>query len=200
METSSHASGGSPTGGGFLNSPRAQRRLILISGVVFAAGLIAFISAYVLRGTSGIHSPISNKPAQTVQKLVKAPPSKAAFKVARQFLETAPLRKNLDQAYPLVGRPLRGNMSRKEWTKGNIPVIDYPAGNTKTAAFLVQWSYRTQMMLEVDLVARAGSGSNVRPHLAFLLGLERQGDKPNGRWLVTTWIPDWHPPIPSEPR
>lgn len=180
----------------FLSSPRGQRRLLWISSAVFAAGLIVFISAYVLRGTSGIHSPLSNKPAQTTPREVKAPPPKAAYKVARQFLETAPLRKNLDQAYDLVGPALKEGITRKQWKTGNIPVIEYPAGNTKTAAFLVNWSYKDQIMFEVDLVAKKGSPSYVRPHLAFLLGLERKGDKPNGRWQVTTWMPDWHPPIP----
>jgi hypothetical protein len=188
----------SPARGGFLSSPRAQRRLIWISGAVFAAGLIAFLSAYALRGTSGIHSPISNQPAQTHPNLIKAPPSKAALKVARQFIETAPLRKNLDQAYSLVGPSLKGNMTRKQWNTGNIPVIDYPAGNAKTAAFVVDWSYKTQIMLEVDLVAKKGSGANIRPHLPFFLGLERKDDKPNGPWRVTTWIPVWHPPIPMQ--
>jgi hypothetical protein len=172
--------------------------MLWISGAVFAAGLIAFITGYALRGTSGIHSPISNLPAQTHPKEIKAPPSKAALKVARQFIETAPLRKNLDQAYALVGPALKGTMTRKQWSKGNIPVIDYPAGNAKTAAFIVDWSYRTQIMLEVDLVAKKGSPSNIRPHLPFFLGLERQGDKPNGRWRVNTFIPVWHPPIPMQ--
>lgn len=193
METSSRATGG------ILTSPRGQRRLLWISGGVFLIGLIAFISAYVLRGTSGIHSPISDKPAQTHPKQIKAPPSKAALKVARQFIETAPLRKNLGQAYSLVGHSLKGNMTREEWVKGNIPVVDYPAGNTKTAAFTVDWSYQNQIMLEVDLVAKKGSPSNIRPHLPFFLGLERVGDKPNGAWRVTTWIPAWHPPIPMKP-
>jgi hypothetical protein len=181
---------------GFLSSPRAQRRLIWISGAVFAAGLIAFIAGYLLRGTPGIQSPISNKPAYTNPKLVKAPPPKSAYRVARQFVETAPLRKNLDQAYALVGPSLRGNLTRKQWNTGNIPVIDYPAGNAKTSAFVVDWSYRTQVMFEIDLVAKKGSGSNIRPHLSFFVGLERKGGKPNGRWLVTTWMPDWHPPLP----
>jgi hypothetical protein len=182
--------------GGFLSSPRAQRRLIWFSGAVLAAGVIAFISGYALRGTSGIHSPISTVPAQTHPNLIKSPPAKGALRVARQFIETAPLRRNLDQAYALVGPSLKGAMTRKQWNKGNIPVIDYPAGNAKTAAFVVDWSYRTQMMLEVDLVAKKGSGANIRPHLPFFLGLERKGDRPNGQWRVTTFIPVWHPPIP----
>jgi hypothetical protein len=185
---------------GFLSSPRAQRRLIWISGGVFAAGLVAFISTHLLRGTSGIHSPLLNQPAQHGPKLVKAPPSKAALKVARQFIETAPLRKNLGQAYSLVSPALKGDMTRTQWEKGNIPVVDYPAGNAKTAKFVVDWSYKTQMMLEVDLVATKGSGNNIRPHLGFYLGLERAGDKPNGRWLVTTWVPTWHHPIRETPK
>lgn len=170
--------------------------MIIFSGVVLVIGFIAFLSAYLLRGTSGIHSPLLNEPAQTHVKLVKAPPSKEALQVARKFLETAVLRKNLPVAYDLVGPALKGNLTRKQWATGNIPVQPYPARNTKTAAFTVDWSYRTQIMLEVDLVAKKGSGANIRPHLPFFLGLERKGDKPNGAWQVNTWIPVWHPPIP----
>jgi hypothetical protein len=182
---------------GILNSPRAQRRLIIFSGGVLVIGFIAFLSAFLLRGTSGIHSPLSTLPAQTHVKLVKAPPSKEALQVARKFLETAVLRKNLSAAYDIVGPALKGNMTRAQFVKGDIPVQPYPARNTKTAAFTVDWSYRTQIMLEVDLVAKKGSGSNIRPHFPYFLGLEREGDKPNGTWLVNTWISAWHPPVPN---
>jgi hypothetical protein len=181
---------------GFLSSPRAQRRLLFAGGTVFGIGLVALISVVLLRGTSGIHSPISTKAAQTAPKEIKAPPPKSALKVARLFVETAPLRKNLDRVYEFVAPSLKGNLTRGQWAKGNIPVIDYPAGNAKTAAFVVDWSYRTQIMLEVDLVAKKGSPSNIRPHLPFFLGLERKGDKPNGQWQVNVWVPVWHPPIP----
>lgn len=192
MESSSS----SRTVGGILSSPRGQRRLIIFSGGVLVIGFIAFLSAYILRGTSGINSPLLNRPAQTHARLVKAPPSKDALRVAREFIETAVLRKNLDKAYAITGPALRGNMSRAVWDKGNIAVAPYPAGNTKTAAFTVDWSYKTQIMLEVDLVAKKGSGANIRPHLPYFLGLERKGGKPNGAWQVNTWISAWHPPIP----
>ena len=186
----------SRTAGGIFSSPRGQRRLLVFSGGVFLIGLIAFLSLYLLRGTSGIHAPLSNKAAQTHVKLVKAPPPKAALRVAREFVETAPLRKNLDDIYPNIGPALKGNMTREQWIKGNIPVDPYPARNARTAAFTVDWSYTTQIMLEIDLVAKKGSGSNIRPHLPFFLELERAGDKPNGRWLVNNWMTVWHPPVP----
>lgn len=185
----------SPQPRGFLSSPRAQRRFYWISGGVFLVGLIVFLSVFVFRGTSGIHAPISTVKAQTPPKEIKAPPDPTAFKVAREFIETAVLRKNLDAAYTIVNPEIKGGLTKKQWETGNIPVTPYPAGNTKTAAFTVVWSYKTQIELIVDLVA--AKGSNVRPHLPFYIGLKRQGNKPTGRWLVNYWVPDWTPPIPS---
>ena len=185
----------SPTAdGGFLSSPRTQRRLMWISGGIFAVGLIVFLSVFVFRGSSGLHSPISNQPAQHVKEPVKAPPDKQAYKVARQFIETAVARKNLDSAYKLVGPDIKGGLTLKKWETGNIPVVSYPAGNAKTAGFEVVSSYKTQMMLIVDLVA--ARGTDVRPHLPFWIGLVRAHNKPNGRWLVNYWLPDWSPPVP----
>jgi hypothetical protein len=180
---------------GFLSSPRAQRRLLWLGGGVFGIGLIVFLSVFVLRGSPGPTSPLSTLPAQTAPKQVKAPPDQKAFQVARTFIETAVLRKNLDAAYPLVNQDIKGGLSKKQWDTGNISVIPYPAENAKTAAFTVLWSYKTQLMTIVDLVAKPGSG--VRPHLPFFLGLVRAHNKPNGKWLVNYFEADWHPPVPS---
>ncbi len=177
-----------------LSSPRAQRRIMLGSGAVFVAGLALFLSLVVLRGSPGYKAPISTLPAQTAPPQVKAKPSPEAFQVARTFLETAVLRKNLDAAYPLVNGEIKGTMSRKAWDRGNIPVIPYPAVNAKNAQFQVAWSYKTQIVFTVDLVARPGS--KVRPHLLFWVGLKRAHGKPNGHWLVNYFQADWAPPVP----
>jgi hypothetical protein len=168
--------------------------MLFVSGGVLVVGLIVFFVAY-FGGSSGYHSPISKKPAQSAPKQIKAKPDPAAFKVARKFIETAPLRKHLDAAYPLVNHDISGGMTKRQWDRGNIAVLPYPAGNTKTAGFTVISSFKTQMMLVVDLVARRGT--NVRPHLPFWLGLVRAGNKPNGRWLVNYWEADWSPPVPT---
>jgi hypothetical protein len=148
-----------------------------------------------MRGSPGVQSPISTLPAQTTKKQVKAPPDPKAFTVARKFIETAVLRKNLDAAYPIVNQEIKGGLTKKQWESGNIPVIGYPANNSKTAAFTVLWSYKTQLMTIVDLVAT--KGSHVRPHLPFFLGLVRAHNKPNGKWLVNYFEADWSPPLPS---
>jgi len=165
-----------------------------ISGSVLLVGLIVFLVAVVFRGSPGLTSPISTVPAGHAPKLVKAPPDPKAFAVGRKFIETAVLRKNLDIAYPLVNHEIKGDQTRKEWDRGNIAVIGYPAGNAKTAAFTVLWSYKTQVMMVVDLVAK--QGSHVRPHLPFFLGLVRAHNKPNGHWLVNYWQADYTPPVP----
>jgi hypothetical protein len=180
---------------GFLSSPRAQRRLLWGSAGILAIGLIVFLSVFVLRGSPGPSSPISTVKADRAPKEIKAPPDPKAFSTARKFIETAVLRKNLDSAYPLVNHEIKGGLTKKQWETGNIPVIGYPAENAKTAAFTVLWSYKTQLMTIVDLVARPGT--HARPHLPFFLGLVRAHNKPNGKWLVNYFIPDWSPPIPS---
>src|SRR5690349_10905580 len=106
--------------GGILSSPRAQRRMIIFSGAVLVVGFIVFLSAFLLRGTSGIHSPLSTLPAQTHVKLIKAPPSKEALQVARKFLETAVLRKNLDAAYDITGPALKGQHEPEAVREGQL--------------------------------------------------------------------------------
>jgi hypothetical protein len=162
---------------------------------VLIVGLTVFLASFAFRGSPGVQAPISKQKAQSAPKEVKAKPDPKAYTVARKFMATAVLRKNLSSAYKLVGPDLKGGMTLKQWQTGNIPVMGYPAGNVKTAAFTVISSYKTRLMLLVDLVA--GPGTHVRPHLPFWLGLVRAHNKPNGRWLVNYWLPDWAPPVRS---
>jgi hypothetical protein len=183
--------------GGFLDSPRRQRRFFILSAGVLAVGVVAFVSLVVLRGTGNAFTDtISNKPAQLYHQDKAVPVSKGEIAVARQFIRTAVARKNLDSAYAIVHPDIRGSMTRKQWDTGNIPVVSYVARNTDSAAFAVVYSYARSALLEVDLVATSAS-QTTRPHLRFFVGLKRQGDKAAGRWLVSYWQPHWRPPMPQ---
>jgi hypothetical protein len=163
---------------------------------VLVVGIAVFVSLVLLRGTSNAFTDtISSQPAQlaTPEKTVKL--SEEQRQLARKFIQTAVLRQNLDAAYSIVHPDIRGAMTRKEWDTGAIPVVYYPARNWKTAAFVVDYSYQTSALIEVDLVAK--KGADERPHLLFYLGFKRAGDKPNGRWLVNYWQPHWKPPVPQ---
>jgi hypothetical protein len=179
-----------------LASPRAQRRFLIVSLLVFAAGIVAATVAFFPGTGNAYKSTFSTVPATLYHKPKTVKPDPGALALARKFIQTAVARQNIDASYDIVHPDIRGRLTRKQWDTGNIPVIDYPAANAKTAAFVPVYSYPTQMLLNVDLVAKAGSG--VRPELLFFIGLERQGNKPNGRWLVNYWQPHWRPPVPTQ--
>jgi hypothetical protein len=173
---------------GFFASPQRQRWLMWISGAVLVIGIAVFLGVFLSRGANRPEpvSTLGSKPAST-KPAVKNPnvaPSAAALKVARTFLETAVLRKDLDAAYKIVGPNISGGMSLAQWRKGAIPVTPYPAANAKTAGFHITESHRNELFAQVILTPQKGSG--VKKALAFNLGLERVGK----RWVVNYWLPE----------
>ena len=124
------------------------------------------------------HTNSSNPPALRAPAGKHVKPSKNAYKTAREFLETAVLRKNLHYAYTLVGQPLKAGISRKEWETGNNQVIPYPANNARTARFHAITSTKNKLYLETQLSATKKSGLDA---YTFYLLLRKQTD---GRWLV----------------
>jgi len=171
---------------------RIRAGLALGGGVGIVAMIIVVVGNH---GTTNL--PVSKKAAQLAQTDVRAPKDPASVRIAREFIETAVLRKRLDWAYDHAHPYIKGLMTRAQWDRGTIPVIPFPAENAATAQFIVVYSYRTEVLFDVDLVSRPGSG--VRPHLDFYMGLRRAGDKPTGRWLVSYWEPNWRPPVPVTP-
>lgn len=168
------------------------------SGAVLVLGVAAFLGVFLSRGNSqpapvaSVSSPPSDtsQSARTGGKTVA--PSPAAYRVAREFLETAVARKNLDSAYDIVGPALKGGFTRARWDTGNIPVQPFQATNLSTAPFLVKWSYKNQLMLEVGLTAKPGSSVK---SLAFYLGVQRI----HGKWLVNYFLPNYIVPHLSNP-
>jgi len=180
-----------------LQSRRQRNRIrfgLVLAGV--AAGVAALFLLIPSHGA--INLPVSNKPATLEVKEIRAPSDPAAVRIGREFIETAVLRRNLNWAYDHAHPYMKGLMTRAQWDTGTIPVIPYPANNAATAQFLVVYSFRTEVLYSVDLVARPGS--HVRPHLYFFMGLRRAGDKSTGRWLVSYWEPNWLPPVPVNPN
>lgn len=181
----------------FLRSPRNQRRVFFASLGLLAAGIVALIVTVVLPSKSNaLNTPISNIPAQTVQNDPPAAVDPESIRIARKFLLTAVVRKNLDWAYDNVHVDLKGRMTRQQWDKGNIPVIPFDAQNAETTAFIPQFSLREEVEFEIALVPKQHAVyAGTRP-LRFYIALRREHDKPNGRWLVSYFEPHWKPPIP----
>ena len=169
----------------------------MVASLIVLVGCVVAAAIDFMPGTdNAFKSTFSTVPATLYRQPRSVKPAPAALALARKFIETAVERQNVDAAYDIVHPDIKGRLTRKEWDTGNIPVIGYPAGNAETSQFIVVYSYPTQMLLNVDLVAKVGS--NVRPALLFFIGLRRKGDKPNGRWLVNYWEPHWWPPSLSQ--
>ena len=178
-------------------SPRMQRRAFFAGLGLLAAGIVALLVTVLLPSKShALDTPISNVPATKVQNDPVARVDRASIRVGREFLLTAVQRKNLDWAYDNVHVDLKGRMSRRVWDEGNIPVIPYDAQNARTTAFIVQFSLQKEVEFEVFLVPKVHSVyADARP-LRFYIALRREHDKPNGRWLVSYFEPDYKPPVP----
>jgi hypothetical protein len=181
---------------GFRNSPRQQRRVFFASLVILAGGIAALLAVVVLPSRqNALDTPISSVPAQVVKKDPVAPVDPVAIAIARKFLTTAVVRKNLDWAYDHVHPNLKGRMSRKEWDKGTIPVIPFDAQNAGTTAFIPMFHLREEVEFLIFLVPKRHAVYAGDQPRQFFIALERERDTPRGRWLVSYFEPDYRPPV-----
>ncbi len=160
---------------------------MLLAGVVAAA--IAF-----LPDRNATPEKVSNEPAQLPAKSVNAALSDDAKAVARRFVQTAVARKHLAEAYDLVGPNLRGDLTRKQWSTGNIPVIPYPIESLRLAPFKIDYAHTTDALLEVALLPKEGSA--VKPQI-FFLGLKKVGAGGKAHWIVDSWVPRGSALVPT---
>ena len=166
-------------------APRTRRRAAWLLG---GAALCAGVALLLLLGpdTNAPPQRLSTVPAQEPEPQVKAPLPQEARRVAVRFIQTAVARKNLEEAWTLVGPNLRGGLSRKEWLTGNNPVVPYPIAELEVAPYKVDEAYETSALLEVALLPRKGSGVRAQ---VFFLGLEKVGSGSEARWVVDNWVP-----------
>jgi hypothetical protein len=168
-----------------LQSPRRRRRLAW--GASIALFVAAGISAGVVFSNTGHSSatPFENRPAE-VFKLKDIPFSgetaRDAGRTISQFVQTAVLRKDLDAAWTLASPTLREGLTRAEWNRGKLPVVGYPAKAVENIGWRLDYAYRDDVVLDVMLTAKPGSGVGTG---IFLIELKR----PKDRWLVESWLP-----------
>jgi hypothetical protein len=180
-----------------LKSYRWRRRLIFAAIVVTVATPLIILGVhYSSPGNPG------NANGPTVPDYVQ--PTKAAFTaekkrevraVLKKFIGTAVVRHNVAAAWDIAGPSLKQDVSRKEWNRGDIPVVPYPAAKKGWGNWsYVQYSYTNAVGLEVFLFPKPGSGWS-----AMTADVEVVKGK-NGRWLVDYWMPTkFHGPAATAP-
>ena len=154
-----------------------------ISGLVFAAGVIAFLVAYVGNTGTSLQTKQSNAPAQRVKIPKTVPLERQTKYVAGKFILTAVARKDLATAWKLSGPGIRQDLTLKQWMSGDIPVVPFPVRDVDIAPMQVIYSYRRQALLRVALLPKHAKGQ------LFFIGLIKVGQGKHAHWVVNSWAP-----------
>jgi hypothetical protein len=180
--------------GSRLSSPRFQRRLMWIGGIVLVVGASVFGIVEFWGSPKTAEEPFTPKPAQiqTRSKTVKLDPE--VRQVGEQFIRTAVARKQLEASWELVAPTMKNGFTLKQWKTGAIPIIPYPADTSRPAPVKIDSAYAYRGLLEVLLIPR--KGVKMKPQL-FLLGLRKFGQGADRHWLVEYWAPFGAPKVPS---
>jgi hypothetical protein len=174
-----------------LQSPRNQRRIMVVAALVLLAGIAAFAVARL--GDHPEAKPLdrsadaSVKDVSTVPKTVKLQP--AARLAAQRFILTAVARKNLKEAYGLAGPQIKQGQTLKQWLTGNIAVVPYPVDDLKVTTMKIDYSYANEAAIEVALIPE--KGASVKSTIFYMDLIKR-----HGKWLVNSWVPRSAPEVP----
>jgi hypothetical protein len=105
-------------------------------------------------------------------------------KVLREFIVTAVDRQDVGRSWDIAAPSLREGFTRKQWSRGDLPVVPYPAANRGLGRWsFVQYSYEDTVGLEVFLFPKPGSGwSAMTADVELVKGHD-------GKWRVDYWMP-----------
>ena len=104
--------------------------------------------------------------------------------VLKEFVKTAVARRDVSRSWDLAAPSLKAGFTRKQWDRGDMPVVPYPAANRGLGTWsFVEYSYKDTVGLEVFLFPQPKSG-----YSAMTADVELVKAK-DGRWQVDYWMP-----------
>jgi hypothetical protein len=134
------------------------------------------------------NGPTVANPVQAKDVPFTPPEQRAVHRVLKQFIATAVVRHDPGKAWSIAGPTLKEGLTRKDWDRGDIPVVPYPAADKGWG----QWSFveysqkearERTVGLEVYLFPKKNSGwSAMTADVEVVKGKQ-------GRWLVDYWMP-----------
>ena len=102
----------------------------------------------------------------------------------KEFISGGVAGENPSQAWNVSAPSLKQGTTRKEWVRGEMPVVPYPAADRGLGTWsFVQYSYTDSVGLEVFVFPKQGSG-----YSAMTADVELVKHR-DGRWLVDDWMP-----------
>jgi hypothetical protein len=121
-------------------------------------------------------------PASAAGHQLSASDRKVIDRTIDILVNSAVKRRDVAASFDIVTPTLRAGMTRKEWSRGSIPIYPYPARGTRFHGWTVK--YVTPGEIAVELMLQPRSGAEVGPIL-FDVYL----DPVRGRWLVDSFMP-----------
>jgi hypothetical protein len=155
------------------------------------AGACAFVGLRYSNTGKQLKEHFTNEPVQRVPQPL--PPAKlsvvdqnAVQAIAELFIDTAVLRRRVDDSWDITTPNLRQGLSRREWDSGNIPVTPFPANAVRAIKYRLDWTGEDLVYLKIAIVPKATSEVNGQ---AFDMGLTRAASAGEHAWLVDYWVP-----------
>ena len=170
---------------GFPGSPRARRRLLWIGGlllvtVVAAAAVVALPKGHEAKE---VFRPGRVGSDHAEEGADDAPQRRQAVnRVLDTFVPAAVERKDPMRALPLVTPAYRSGTSRREWSRGELPVFPFYTSNRSFHTWTLNYSYPQEMSVEILLHPAAKETLGAQ---AFTVVLKET----KGRWLIDSFVP-----------
>jgi hypothetical protein len=98
------------------------------------------------------------------------------------FVNHAVKRKDVGASYSVVTAALRGGMTRKQWSRGSIPVYPYPAQGRTFHGWTID--YVTGEEVGIQLLLHPRRGSKLGPFVFKVYLVPTRG-----KWLVDSFMP-----------
>jgi hypothetical protein len=169
-----------------LRSYRWRRRLLFFGLPLLIAGPLIYLGIQLSTpGNPGnAHGPtVPDYKPPTHARFTKAK-QRAVHRVLAEFIRTAVAREDPARSWSLAAPSMKEGYSRKDWNRGSLPVVPYPALHRGLGQWdYVAYSYKKTVGLEVFLFPKPGSGYSA---LTADVELVKARD---GRWLVDYWMP-----------
>ena len=131
--------------------------------------------------------PVPAQPTFTSQQTAVSQVEPEARKVAGKFILTAVARKNIDQSWAITHPDMRAGFTRREWARGDLPVVPYEVSSISEARFRVDALEKNMVQLDVALLPKEATPATKAG--VFKIGLVAVGTGDNRRWLVDYWGP-----------
>jgi hypothetical protein len=123
-----------------------------------------------------------SSPASAARHHLSSSDRRAIDRTIDILVNTAVKRQDPAASYGVVTPTLRAGMTRKEWSRGSIPIYPYPARGTRFHGWTVKYVTPGEVAVELMLMPRRDA--KVGPIL-FDIYL----DPVRGNWLVDSFMP-----------